>query len=401
MPKADFRTLREWHLLSAGPKRILSLDGGGVRGILSLAFLERIESILRSRAGVAEFRLVDYFDLMGGTSTGALIATGMAIGYSAKQMIELYLNLAERGFKKSGWLGGFWSPKFNSIALKEMIEEKFGGIRLGSEQICCGLGIVTKRIDSGSVWLFHNHPRGPYFAPQGDATGFTPNRDIFLTDILRASTAAPTYFAPEWIQIAPEKRGLFVDGGMSPHANPALILMLLATLKGYGFRWPLGDDKLMMVSVGTGSQSSRMNVVNADRHPAIYLAIESLISLTEDTDRLGQLLLQWASSSPTPWLIDGEVGSLEGDVIGGKPLLHYLRYDAPLSAEWLAKHLNLVLQPDEVGSIREMDRPENVHRLLEIGRQAAKQQVKPEHLPACFDLRPGDLPLGQRAGDFS
>ena len=89
---------RDAHLFGPGPKRILALDGGGVRGIISLAFLERIEALLAARAGrearrgggpaAPPFRLGDYFDLIGGTSTGSLIATGLALGFSVGQLIE-------------------------------------------------------------------------------------------------------------------------------------------------------------------------------------------------------------------------------------------------------------------------------------------------------------------------
>ena len=64
---------RDYHLFGPGPKRILSLDGGGVRGAVSVAFLERIEQILDEQAG-HKVRLGDWFDLIGGTSTGAIIA---------------------------------------------------------------------------------------------------------------------------------------------------------------------------------------------------------------------------------------------------------------------------------------------------------------------------------------
>jgi patatin-like phospholipase/acyl hydrolase len=70
---------RDRHLFGAGPKRLLSLDGGGVRGVISVAFLERIEAILSAQAG-ENVRLGDWFDLIGGTSTGAIIATGLALG---------------------------------------------------------------------------------------------------------------------------------------------------------------------------------------------------------------------------------------------------------------------------------------------------------------------------------
>lgn len=67
---------RDEHLEADGrPKRILALDGGGLRGILSLAILQRIEDVLKARHGDSdEFRLCHYFDLIAGTSTGAIIA---------------------------------------------------------------------------------------------------------------------------------------------------------------------------------------------------------------------------------------------------------------------------------------------------------------------------------------
>src|ERR1041384_3003048 len=76
---------RDRHLYSPGPKRILSLDGGGVRGVISLAYLERIQAILRERHGPG-LRLCDYFDLIGGTSTGSIIATGLALGMPVDEL---------------------------------------------------------------------------------------------------------------------------------------------------------------------------------------------------------------------------------------------------------------------------------------------------------------------------
>ena len=68
------------------PKRILSLDGGGIRGILTLEYLGVIESMLRKRSGRDDFRLCDYFDLIGGTSTGSIIAAGLACGMSVDEL---------------------------------------------------------------------------------------------------------------------------------------------------------------------------------------------------------------------------------------------------------------------------------------------------------------------------
>ena len=379
--------LRERHLFSDGPKRILALDGGGIRGIISLAFLERIERLLRERTGNPELRLADYFDLIGGTSTGAIIAAGLALGNSVQHLIDLYLTLSSKGFQKRGLLGGILAPKFQAKALAETIRSQFGSETLGSENLCCGLGIVAKRLDSGSVWLFHNHPRGPYFGPRDNSSSAIPNRDLLIANLLRASTAAPTYFEPELIEVARGVRGAFVDGGASPHNNPALLMLMLATLKGYGFRWPLGADRLMVVSVGTGSPPFKRNAEKLSTDPAALMAVEALRSIMQDCNWLGQALMQWMSDTQTPWPIDSEVGDLAGDRLSEKPLIHYLRYDAFLDADWLERRLGLRLSREELLAIQTMDRPDLANRYLEVGRSAAEALVSTDHFPAGFDSR--------------
>jgi hypothetical protein len=131
------------------------------------------------------------------------------------------------------------------------------------------------------VWLFHNNPRGQFFSRNRTPT-FISNRDFPLVNLIRASTAAPTYFEPEYIEIAPGIAGAFVDGGVSPHNNPALLLLMLATLKGYGFRWPLGADNLMMVSIGTGATVSGSLASSMHHKPAAMLAVSALESLMTD-----------------------------------------------------------------------------------------------------------------------
>jgi uncharacterized protein len=81
-----------------GPKRILALDGGGIRGVLTLEYLEAIEALLRQRRDDPDFLLSDYFDLIGGTSTGSIIAAGLACGMSVKDIKSLYYGLGVKVF---------------------------------------------------------------------------------------------------------------------------------------------------------------------------------------------------------------------------------------------------------------------------------------------------------------
>src|ERR1700745_1652643 len=74
-----------------GPKRLLAIDGGGIRGVLALEVLQRIEDLLKGKSGRTDFRLADYFDYIAGTSTGGIIAAGLSIGMSVGEILAFYM----------------------------------------------------------------------------------------------------------------------------------------------------------------------------------------------------------------------------------------------------------------------------------------------------------------------
>ncbi len=85
------------------PRRILALDGGGIRGLITLEVLRRLESELATATGVGEtFRLCDFFDLVGGTSTGAIIAAGLARGMSVEEISKFYQTFGRKVFVRRG-----------------------------------------------------------------------------------------------------------------------------------------------------------------------------------------------------------------------------------------------------------------------------------------------------------
>jgi hypothetical protein len=266
----------------------------------------------------------------------------------------------------------------------EQIREQVGVTTLGSTAIRTGLAIVAKRIDTGSVWVFHNHPNGPFFDPHGRDPDAVPNKDLLLSHLLRASTAAPTYFAPERLEVARGITGTFVDGGVSPHNNPALLLFLLATMRGYGFRWPIGADRLMLLSVGTGYHPMTPERMPSTLAPPL-LAVIALRSLMEDCSWLGQTMLQFLGTSPSPWPIDSEVGDLADECLTPQPSLHYQRYDIVLSPAWLERHLGQHISANDIAQLALIDQPALIPRLLELARIAAARQVQPDHLPRSFD----------------
>lgn len=365
---------------------MLALDGGGIRGILSLQYLKRIEHLLRKRNGNdPDFRLCHYFDLIGGTSTGSIIATGLALGWPVEKLEDLYNDLGEKVFKKSFWRRGILQAKFPVKPLQEALQNHFGDRTLGSSDFKTGLMIMTKRLDTGSPWPLMNNPKGRYFDPGHRKGRATPNKDFLIKEIVRASAAAPSYFKPEQLTIAGKVSGAFVDGGVSPHNNPALQLFMMATVKGFGLQWATGAENLLLVSVGTGAQEISMSAKEVMSMTAGSVALQALTSLMNDCDAMNQTMLQWMSRSPTAWPIDREIGNLQQEVLGGKEFLTYLRYNVILDRDWLKQHVRVDLKAKEVQGLQEMDKPGNMSKLALLGGIAAQKQIRPSHFPMAFD----------------
>jgi hypothetical protein len=374
----------EEHFRGPGPKRILTLDGGGVRGVLTLGVLEAIERRLRTRYGDETLVLADYFDLVAGTSTGAIIAAALASGMSVGQIQQLYTDLAQRIFRRTIFRDGFLRAKYDAAGLTSILQEVFKDATLGSKDLRTGLLVVMKRADTGSPWPVSNNPAGKYYAPERSST--IPNKDYPLWAVVRASTAAPSFFDPEFIQIATGRdgtaiSGTFVDGGVSTANNPALLAFRFATLKGYRVSWQVGQEQLLLVSVGTGSP-------NPDVVPstiAAKAALEALLALMDDCNSEIETMLQWLGKTDTGRKIDSEVGALADDQLGPQKLLTYQRYNVELSPSGLNEGLAVGLSASEIQSVQEMDAPENVPILQKIGQKLG-ERVLDHHLPSAFDL---------------
>lgn len=385
MPNAK-RTL-EQHLEPGRPKRILALDGGGLRGILTLGILERIERELRQRHGNDDaFRLSDYFDLIAGTSTGAIIAATLALGWSVRDITQKYFELGERVFKRSLLRQGLFRAKYDERRLVDELKVVYGpDTTLASKRLLTGLLVVVKRIDSASPWPVSNNPKGQYFGTRPGGT--IGNGDYKLWATVRASTAAPDYFDPERITIAqlpnhPPIDGDFVDGGVSPFNNPALQAFMYATLSGYRLNWPSGEHNILLVSVGTGAGDP------AVKHSQIAAAgaFQALLALMDDVAALQETMLQWMSQSSTARKIDSELGTLDGDLIGGIPQLTYHRYDGDLRPSALQDLLKDQAGTLPVENLTAMDAPENMAALHRVGIALGEAKVKAGHFPAAFDL---------------
>ncbi|MEP6846900.1 MAG: patatin-like phospholipase family protein [Panacibacter sp.] len=131
-------TLQEHLSNKTAPKRMLALDGGGIRGALSLGYLQRIENILCKQNGNDKnFRLSDYFDLIGGTSTGSIIASCLAIGMGVEDIRKMYMELGDKIFaKKYKWwkifeIDDLLKAGYDERPLEEQLQKVFGDITLG------------------------------------------------------------------------------------------------------------------------------------------------------------------------------------------------------------------------------------------------------------------------------
>lgn len=379
---------RDEHLnRNAMPKRILTLDGGGLRGIFSVAILQKLEDVLRERhGGDAGFRLCHYFDLIAGTSTGAIIAAALAKGMAVDEIRKEYMALGKKVFQKSLLRNGYIRAKYDEEKLIEELKRVYGAkTTLGGDAVQTGLLVMTKRLDSGSPWPISNNPRGKYFSTRPGGT--IGNGDYPLWQVVRASTAAPSYFDPESITIAEQQgqkptKGEFIDGGMSPFNNPSLQALMYATLDGYCIGWPTGADKLLLVSVGTGAADPAVKKANV----AAEHAVKAMLSLMDDCAALQETLLQWMSASTSARVIDRELGDLRHDVIGGTPLVNYLRYNMELNKDSVQALVPELTDVAQIDRLSEMDSPENMDVLHRLGMALAEQKVNAGDFPSVFDL---------------
>jgi hypothetical protein len=435
---------RDYQLFGPGPKRVLALDGGGVRGAITVAFLERIEALLSEHRG-RPVRLGDHFHLVGGTSTGAVIAGALALGGTTQEIEKFYLELAPRVFQRPFWRVPGLQAKFDARALRDEIDKIVKDRRLDSEDLVTGLCVITKRLDTGSPWILANNPKAPYWNskapnPESGDKGHTGNRYYRLSNLVRASTAAPHFFDPEPIAILDDERkqafadlnarfaghpwlsflasrfrarhivrtkgdqdarksdpnreltdrdrikgledthGLFVDGGVTPYNNPTMALLMMTQLKGFSIGWPLGPDNLTIISIGTGTHRTKLSFKELRWFGPLKVTLRALLSLMGDMETLALAQMQWLGDCPQPWEINSEVGDLAKDAPPGMKWFRFVRYDVRLEQKWIELHLGQKVDEKEVEQYRRMDDPGIVKAIYELGRIAAEKQVKLHHL---------------------
>ncbi|SLN73676.1 patatin-like phospholipase family protein [Oceanibacterium hippocampi] len=269
--------------------RILSIDGGGIRGIIPALVLKKLEGQLGH--GIAES-----FHMIAGTSTGALIAAGLSRPrpepLSANELARLYVEDGPKIFQRSLWhgvssLGGLTDQRYDAAPLERILDMTFGNTLMS--EAATDLLVPAYEIERSSGG---RREKGPHFFKSWHARGHRNEKpdshDFYVRDVVRASTAAPTYFeAADILDRAGDERYL-IDGGVVAN-NPALCALASAR------RLYPAADSFLLVSLGTGDLGRPIEF-DAARHWGISGWARPLLSVifgggSESVDyQLGQLL---------------------------------------------------------------------------------------------------------------
>lgn len=227
-----------------GSYKILSIDGGGIRGVIPAMLLVEIEERMKKPVS-------SLFDLIAGTSTGGILAAGLTTPenqsvyepkFKASDLLGLYEERGKDIFARSLWDGitsgwGLSDERYPSDNIEEVLNEYFGDIELKD--------VLTEIL----VTSYEIEERHPYFFKSSRAKSDPVERNHFLRDVARATSAAPTYFEPAKIPTvsgsSDARIRYLVDGGVFAN-NPAMCAFAEAIRLGKSL------DDIILVSLGTG-----------------------------------------------------------------------------------------------------------------------------------------------------
>jgi hypothetical protein len=347
-------------------KRLLALDGGGVRGVLSIEILAAIERVVGAP-------LSSYFDYVAGTSTGAILAACVSLGMSVDEIRTFFIEIGPSMFHQANALRRF-RYKYDDVQLAAALRNVFSGsngipLTLGSPELKTLLLLVLRNATTDSPWPLSNNPRALF----NDRRLAECNLDFPLWQLIRASTAAPTYFPPERIAVGSQSF-VFVDGGVTTYNNPAFLLFLHATLRSYRLCWPTGPEKLLLVSVGTGATAQANDRLKPGEMNLLYNMTSVPAALLHAALVEQDLLCRVFGRCLFGDAIDLELGDLRSPVSGPAAgfcpqLFTYVRYSADLSAVGLERLGLSSIRPE---AVQRLDSIDHLDELRLIGRSAAR-----------------------------
>ncbi len=375
-------TALEKRIKAPGPKKILSCDGGGILGLMSVEILARLESDLRTELGKPDLLLCDYFDFVCGTSTGAIVAACISAGMSTDQIRRFYISSGRQMFDKASLLKRL-HYSYNKEPLAKKLQAAFSDAlgadtTLGSPGLRALLMMVMRNATTDSPWPVSNNP----FAKYNQRDRHDCNLALPLWQLVRASTAAPTFFPPEVVTLGKGKQAytfVFVDGGVTTYNNAAFLAYQMATAAPYHINWKTGTDQLLIVSVGTGSAAA----ARPDLKPGDLWLVDNARNLpgalmnaaSAGWDMACRLVGECRFGRP----IDREFGDMVGAATStGSKQFTYVRYDPDVSQTGLDA---LGLGRIKAADVQTLDSIDFIPQIQEVGVTYAGAHVKTaEHL---------------------
>jgi uncharacterized protein len=377
-------------MAARGPKKILACDGGGIRGLMSVEILARIEADVRAAHGRPDMVLADFFDFTCGTSTGAIIAACVSAGMSMDAIRAFYVGSGKDMFDKAFLLKRL-NYQYNDEPLAKKLRSELGRALgktegapalLGDEGLRTVLMMVMRNHSTDSPWFVTNNPRAKYNDPARPDC----NLKLPLWKLVRASTAAPVYFPPEVVTLGEgserEYQFIFVDGGVTTYNNPAFIAFEMATAAPYKLMWKTGVDDLLIVSVGTGKAPlERPDITSGDMnllHHATTLPSVLMNAATDGWDMACRTLGDCRFGPK----IDNEVDTMTATeampVTSSTPkLFTYVRYDPLLTRQGLD---DLGLRDILPAKVQQLDSVDHIPAIQRVGSAYGALNVKREHI---------------------
>ncbi len=376
---------------SPGPKKILACDGGGILGLMSVEILAKIEADLRAKLRTPNLVLADYFDFVCGTSTGAIIAACIATGMTMDQLRGFYVGSGTQMFDKAAFYKRL-HYSYNDEPLAAKLRTEFNlalGYAAGATPALLGdpnlrtlLMMVIRNHTTDSPWPVSNNPLATYNQRHRKDC----NLDLPLWQLVRASTAAPTFFPPEVVTFASgtleEYQFIFVDGGITTYNNPAFLAFQMATTAPYKVNWATGVDKLLIVSVGTGGAARARPDLKARDLWLIDHAKNLPVALMNAAAAGWDMACRMAGECRFGPRIDREIGDMvvapgaEPNWTGPKQFA-YVRYDPDVTQEGLDA---LGLRDVRAEDVQVMDSVQYIPDIQRVGQAYAAAHVGVGHL---------------------
>jgi uncharacterized protein len=360
-----------------GKKRILALDGGGIRGLITIEMLAVIEAELRKKTGNLNYVLSDFFDFVAGTSTGAVISTCISMGMSMDDVRKFYLDSGKQMFDPAFLLKRL-QYKYEDEPLANKLKEVLGSdTTLGSDRLKTVLMMVMRNATTDSPWPVSNNPQAKYNATTRDDC----NLRLPLWQLVRASTAAPTYFPPEVVTFGangPKPYSfIFVDGGVTTYNNPAFLAFQMATAHSYNMGWKAGEEDMLVVSLGTGGSSLGNAQLAPEKLTLLYYGMNVADALMNAASAGWDMACRTVGACRFGPSIDREFDTMVGVPSGNVPrLFSYARYSPALTKEGLAAIGLPDIRPEDV---QKLDSVEHMDELQAMGQAYAKKSFDISH----------------------